>query len=341
VKSAQALFDQMAMNRLHGRRHAEQGRDVMSGETLAGQLTEQKRVKFITRARRETPTCARSTRGTPPRSSRPARLLLQRRPEARLRARHRQRPRPTIDADSDAELVAQESADLDFAVQGDRSLLKELRAGGRPVLTLAAPKSKAGDPRPPTSAVADAVRLFWRETGRDLERAEANGNVELLVEPAQPVPRRRPQEALRRRLQLLLLRVGNLARTFNASGDAKAVVEPYQETEKRGTRTLTSQEMAAQFVRETQDVESFEANGRRALRRAPAHAHLAEDDRALLARDLRARRRGRRGRRQVQRTGPQRPVGDDELHGGRRRRATARRRARRVGLARAHEGDRD
>jgi lipopolysaccharide transport protein LptA len=34
-----------------------------------------------------------------------------------------------------------------------------------------------------------------------------------------------------------------------------------QETPRRGTRTLTSQEMAAQFVRETQDVERFEAAG--------------------------------------------------------------------------------
>jgi lipopolysaccharide export system protein LptA len=168
----------------------------------------------------------------------------------------------TIDADSDAELVAGASADLDFAVQGDRSLLKEMRAGGRPVLTLAAPKSKAADPRAAGKRLtADAVRLYWRETGRDLERAEANGSVELLVEPARPDPAADRKKLYASLVKCQFYEAGNLAKNFDASGDVKAVVEPLQETDKRATRTLTAPEMVAVFVRETQDVERFDAVG--------------------------------------------------------------------------------
>ncbi len=49
IKSAQAVFDQAAMQMVFsGGATAEQGRDVMSGDTLTGHLNEQKRVKFIT-----------------------------------------------------------------------------------------------------------------------------------------------------------------------------------------------------------------------------------------------------------------------------------------------------
>src|SRR5829696_2508535 len=49
IKSAQAAFDQASMQiAFSGGATAEQGRDVMSGDTLTGHLSEQKRVKFIT-----------------------------------------------------------------------------------------------------------------------------------------------------------------------------------------------------------------------------------------------------------------------------------------------------
>ena len=262
VKAALGVFDQKAMQlNFSGGATAEQGRDVMSGETLAGHLTEQKRVKFITA---KTGAYLRSMNEGHAAEVFGDQLDFYFDADQKLVAAHAigNVRAKTIDADSDAELLAKDSADLDFTVQGDRSLLREMRAGGRPVLTLAAPKSKAADPRAANKRlVADAVRLFWRQTGRDLERAEANGNVELLVEPARPTP-----EADRKRLYAAIFKcyfyeAGNIAKTFNASGDARAVIEPYQETERRATRTLTAQEMAAQFVRETQDVERFEAAG--------------------------------------------------------------------------------
>ncbi len=262
LKSAQATFDQASMQiDFTGGATAEQGRDMMSGETLTGRLSEQKRVKFITA---HTNAYLRSMNEGHAAEVFADQLDFHFNDEQKLVQAHALRGvrAKTIDADSDAEVVANDSLDVDFAAQADRSVVKEMRAWGRPVLTLAAPKSKAADPRAANKRLtADMVRLFWRETGRDLERAEANGNADLLVEPVQPNPAADRKRLYAAQFRCYFYEAGNLARNFDASGDAKAVVEPYQETERRGVRTLTSKEMAATFVRETQDVESFVAAG--------------------------------------------------------------------------------
>ncbi|MET0648010.1 MAG: LPS export ABC transporter periplasmic protein LptC [Pyrinomonadaceae bacterium] len=262
LKSAQAVFDQAAMQiTFTGGATAEQGRDVMSGETLSSQLNEQKRVKFITA---RTNAYLRTMNEGKSAEVFADQLDFYFNEGQKLISAHALRNvrAKTIDADSDAELVTNEAVHVDFVMQGERSVLKEMRAGGRPVLTLAAPKSKAADPRSANKRLtADAVRLFWRESGRDLERAEASGNADLLVEPVQPNPAADRKRLYASAFKCYFFESGNLARNFDASGDAKAVVEPYQETEKRATRTLTSHEMAATFFRETQDVESFVAAG--------------------------------------------------------------------------------
>ena len=262
VKSAEADFDQIAMRiEFKGGATAEQGRDVMSGDALTGLLNEQKHVKHILARGNSFLRSMSDGHAAEVFASEFDFYFDDQQKLSNAQARQNVHGR-TLDADSEAQLVSAASADLDFGVQNERSVLKELRAGGRPVVTLAAPKSKAGDPKAANKRLtADNVRLFWRETGKDLERAEANGSAELLVEPTQPLP-----SADRKRLYASVFRcafyeAGNLARTFDASGDARAVVEPLQETERRATRTLTAPEMAAQFVRETQDVERFEAAG--------------------------------------------------------------------------------
>jgi len=262
IKSAQALFDQNAMRlSFSGGATAEQGRDVMSGETLSGLLNEQKRVKLIS-ARGNSYLRSMSEGHAAEASAAEFDFYFddgQRLSTAQARGNVRAR---TLDADSEAQLVTPGDATLDFVVQGERSVLKEMRAGGRPVVTLAAPKSKSGDPRAANKRLTgDAVRLIWRAVGSDLERAEAEGNVELLVEPANPNPAADKKMLYAPNLRCEFHEAGNLAKTFNATGGAKAVIEPLQQTEKRATRTLTSQTMTAQFVRDTQDVERFDADG--------------------------------------------------------------------------------
>ena len=90
----------------------------------------------------------------------------------------------TLDADSEVELTGANSVEVKFQPQDKRSLLKQMDAQGRSVITMSAPKSKANDKRAANKRLtADQVKLFWRSTGKDLEKAEANGNAELFVDP--------------------------------------------------------------------------------------------------------------------------------------------------------------
>jgi LPS export ABC transporter protein LptC len=280
VKSAQADFDQNAMTlSFGGGAVAEQGQDVMSGDTLTSNLSEQKRVRHIAALGSA---YLRSLNEGHSAEVFADQLQFDFDDNQKLQSAHaiRNVRASTIGADSDAQIITQGAVDLDFAVQDERSVLKQMTAGARPVVTLGVPKSKAADPRAASKRLtADTIRLYWHTTGKDLERAEADGNVELLVEPAQASP-----AADRKTLSATLLRcwfydAGNLAQTVSASGGARAVVEPLQETPKRGTRTLTSQEMQAQFFRETQDVEHFEAAG---------DAHFQERERNLVSQKMTA-----------------------------------------------------
>src|SRR5258708_15738333 len=92
----------------------------------------------------------------------------------------------TLNADSEMQLNGAAALNLDFQAQGERSLLKEMKAEGRSVVNLSAPKSRANDPRSASKRLtADAIKMTWRETGKDLEKAAAVGNAELYVEPVQ------------------------------------------------------------------------------------------------------------------------------------------------------------
>jgi lipopolysaccharide export system protein LptA len=136
-----------------------------------------------------------------------------------------------------------------------------MRAEGRSVLALAAPKSRASDPKAANKRLtADAINLFWRSRGKDLERAEAIGNAELFIEPVQPSPTADRKTLTAPRFDGDFYETGNLARNFTATGGVRAVFDPVQPTESRAQRTLTAQKMTASFVRETQDVNQVDAS---------------------------------------------------------------------------------
>src|SRR6185436_12883541 len=105
------------------------------------------------------------------------------------------------------------------------------------------------------------VKLTWRTSGRDLEKAEANGDAELFVEPVVSSARAERKKLPAQKFDGDLFEAGNLARSCKASGGAKAVLDPVQPVQNRGTRTLTSQTMTAVFLKDTQDIERVDAQG--------------------------------------------------------------------------------
>lgn len=168
----------------------------------------------------------------------------------------------TLDADSEMQLVQANAVEMYFQAQNDRSLLKEMKVSGRSVISLAAPKSKANDKRSANKRLtADQVKLLWRTSGKDLERAEANGNAELFIDPVDRSNTSEKKTLTAQYLNCDFFDEGNLARICNANSGAKAVLEPVEPNPKRGTRTLTSKDMAAVFVRDTQDIERLDGQG--------------------------------------------------------------------------------
>lgn len=278
IHAAHAVFEQANLFlTFTGGATAEQGKDLMSGDTLNAKLNEQKKVQKI------------EARGN---------AYLRSMNEGRAAEVHsvdmdfnfdgdqkiqtanasRDIRAQTLNADSEMQLNGAQSLDVDFQRQGPESLLKEMRTHGRSVVTLAAPKSKAGDPRAANKRLtADEVKLIWRTTGRDLERAEAVGNAELFVEPVQKNANADTKTLIAPRFDCDFYETGNLAKNFVATGSARAVIEPMQPSQTRSTRTLTSQTMTAVFTRETQDVDKFDAAG---------DAKFNEQDRNAVAANL-------------------------------------------------------
>ncbi len=222
IRSARAIFEQQTLKlSFYGGVTADQERDTMSGNELYGTLNEQKRLQKV------------EVRGNSYLSSREEGRAAEvqavdmdffldkdqrlERAVAMKDARSR-----TLDSDADMTLTGANLLEVKFEAQGERSLLREMRSEGRSVITLAAPKSKTGDSRAANKRLtADAVKLSWRVTGRDLEKAEAVGNGELFVDPVVQNAAADRKTLTAPRFDCDFFEAGNLARTFVATGGAK------------------------------------------------------------------------------------------------------------------------
>ena len=262
IHSAHALFEQELMKlSFSGGVTAEQERDVMSGDNMYATLNQQKRLQKI------------EVRGNSYlRSMDPGRaaevhsvdmdFFLDKDQRLERAVATRDTRARSLDSDAEMQLTGANVIDTAFQPQADQSLLKEMRTEGRSVVTLAAPKSRANDPRAANKRLtADSIKLVWRSTGRDLERAEAVGNAELYVEPMTRNAKADRKTLTAPRFDCDFYEAGNLAHTFVATGGAKAIIDPVQPNEKRGTRTLTSQKTSTVFARDTQDVERVDGQG--------------------------------------------------------------------------------
>lgn len=262
IRSAQATFEQASMKlSFFGGVTVEQERDVMSGDNLFATLNEQKRLQKVELRGNSYLRTMEEGRAADVNSVDMDFFLDKDQRLERAVAMKDARAK-SLDSDAEMQATAVDMIEATFQAQGERSLLRVLRTTGRSVINLAAPKSKANDPRAANKRLtADAVNLFWHVTGRDLEKAEATGNAELFVDPAVKSADSDRKTLTAPRFDCLFFEVGNLARTFTATGGAKAVIEPTQPSEKKGTRTLTSETITATFVRETQDVDRLDASG--------------------------------------------------------------------------------
>ena len=262
IRSANGLFEQESSKlTLSGGVTAEQERHIMSGDILYATLNQEKRLEKIEIRGNSYLRVMDEGRAAEVHAI-DMDFFLDKDQRLERAAAQKDTVGRTLDADSDMQIRGANSLDVTFQVQDQRSVLKEMLANGRSVITLSAPKSKARDSRAANKRLtADNVKLTWRSSGRDLEKAEAIGNAELFVEPVVANASANKETLTAPRFDCEFFEVGNLAKAFTATGGAKAVIEPLQPAPTRGTRTLTSQKIVTVFVRETQDPERIDAQG--------------------------------------------------------------------------------
>ena len=262
IRSAHALFEQASMKlSFSGGVTAEQERDVMSGENLYLTINEQKRVQKIEIRGNSYLRSMEEGRAAEVHSA-DMDFFLDKDQQLERAVAMRDAGGRSLDADSEWQLTGASLIEVLFQALGDRSLLKQMRTEGRSVINLSAPKSKANDARASSKRLtADTVKLLWRVSGRDLDKAEAVGNAELFVDPVIKNAKADNQTLTAPRIDCDFFETGNLARTFVATGGARVVIQPMQKVEDRGTRVLTSQKITAVFVKGTQDVERTDAQG--------------------------------------------------------------------------------
>lgn len=262
IKASRAVFAQKT-NRLDftGGATAEQASDIISGETLTAYISAQKKVEKIEVRQNAYIRTMNEGRAAEVHAADMSFLFDVNQQLKHASANKDVRAR-SLNADSEMTLSGAATMDILFVDLQEKSVLKEMKTSGRSVMTLAAPESRKTDPRAANKRLtADAIRMIWREKGRDLERAEANGNAELFIDPVNPTPASDKQTLTAPNFLCEFYEAGNLAKTFTATGNAKVVLEPAVASPNRFTRTITSQKMAANFVREHQGLERYDATG--------------------------------------------------------------------------------
>ncbi|MEP6635652.1 MAG: LPS export ABC transporter periplasmic protein LptC [Acidobacteriota bacterium] len=260
IRSVRAVYEQeSARLSFFGGAAADQEKEVMSGDELHATLNEQKRLQKV-EVRGNSYLSSTETGRAAEVHAVDMDFFLDKDQRLERAVAMKDARAKSLDSDAEMNLTAANLIEVNFQALADRSLLKEMRTEGRSVVLLAAPKSKASDPRAANKRLtADSVKLYWRGTGRDLEKGEAVGNAELFIDPLVQNATADRKTVTAPRFDCDFFDTGNLARAFTATGGAKAVIEPVKPTGERGTRTLTAKKLATVFVKETQDVERMDA----------------------------------------------------------------------------------
>jgi len=153
-------------------------------------------------------------------------------------------------------LAAPNAVHLNFRGAG---LLEQMNTEGRTTIQLSAPKTSAEAAN--KKLTADAVKTIFNPNGRDLAKAEAVGNAELLIEPLQNAPTNYKTTINAPRFDCEFFPTGNNAKICVAQTKTKTVRVPTEPSDKRGTQVLIADKLNAQFNQQTQDVQQFDALG--------------------------------------------------------------------------------
>jgi lipopolysaccharide export system protein LptA len=148
------------------------------------------------------------------------------------------------------------SIDLAF---GPAGILDNLSTQGRTTLYFDAPGSKPDGTN--RQVTADSIRTYFDSDGKNLRRAEAIGDAELLVDPVRPALGSYRTTVNAPRFECEFFAVGNSAKACTAATGTKAVRVPTVAVAGRGNQTLRSDRLLATFGERSRDLERLDAFG--------------------------------------------------------------------------------
>ncbi|MEO7539377.1 MAG: LPS export ABC transporter periplasmic protein LptC [Pyrinomonadaceae bacterium] len=170
---------------------------------------------------------------------------------------------------STAEIVAKGNAEYSTAFMSaakgigltfkGEGLIEAMRTDGRTSIQLNAPDTGPGSAN--KRVTADVVRTRFAANGKDIQKAEAVGDAEISVDPLHSGPENYKTTINAPRFDCEFFATGNNAKTCVGGKKAKSVRVPTVAKEGRGTQTLTTDQITAEFDPKTHDVEMLEADG--------------------------------------------------------------------------------
>lgn len=138
-------------------------------------------------------------------------------------------------------------------------LVDRMLTDGRTTIRLDAVYS--GNDAANKTVTADTVKTFFNDNGKDIRRAEAIGNAELVVRPLRAAVENYVTTIDAPRFDCEFYPTGNNAKVCNGGRKTKTVRIPTVSSEKHGTQTLIADQLNASFSQQTKDIEKFDAAG--------------------------------------------------------------------------------
>ncbi|MGI9054782.1 MAG: LPS export ABC transporter periplasmic protein LptC, partial [Pyrinomonadaceae bacterium] len=145
---------------------------------------------------------------------------------------------------------------LNFKADG---ILQQMQTEGRTTINLNAPNNNADSAN--KRLTADSVKTILQADGKNLSRAEADGNAELFVEPLRASAQNYKTTINAPRFVCDFFQTGNNAKNCTAATKTKTFRVPTVAAAERGNQTLLADSLNAVFNPNSQDIESLTANG--------------------------------------------------------------------------------
>jgi lipopolysaccharide export system protein LptA len=174
----------------------------------------------------------------------------------------------SLEKDSPREIKAEriEANYLPSGPEGKDVALNNIITQGRTTLRLAPPEGAAAAKADPAKLAervieADAVQANFHPDGKNMARAEANGDAVLTVTPLVVTEKSERKRLRAAKFNAEFFETGNAVKTFIADGNAIAEFEPLLKESKLPKRTLNGKKITADFQQQTQDVSTVTAEG--------------------------------------------------------------------------------